>query len=116
MSEQYRLTITWRKTRPTYSLYHRRHNLSQKDEVEYWPEDLAEVGQVFTAVIGPYDKLQTLKSQRSRLLKNYPFKYVHQPDDALAKEGWPDPGYEILDERLEMGVVRTDWIELDKPW
>jgi hypothetical protein len=39
-----------------------------------------------------------------------------QPDDALVNEGWPEDGYEILDEKLEMGVVTVDWIELDTPW
>ena len=111
--ERYRLTITYKKLRPTYSLYHIRHNLGHADATDYWSQDLSEVGEVFTHVIGPYETTTAVKRERTRVLSNYPFVYIHQPQGALENEGWGAEPFEILDERWELGVVRTDWIELD---
>lgn len=119
MGDLYRLTITYERTRPLWSLYYIHHILSRPNDGYFGQAD-DPVFEKQTVVIGPYDSIRTVKAQRGAALRKYPIADRHWPPEEIAE--WDavagiesGPGYIIHEEKWEHGVETVVWEELDTP-
>jgi len=97
--KQYRLTITYKRTRPYTPLPYIHHVLSRPGD-GYHQDEVDEIGVPQQLVIGPYSRASTVKQQRGRALDSYPLANIWGDDEL---------GYEILEEKWEVGEVTTIW-------
>ena len=93
---QYRLTVTYRRTRPYYP---KNQRLGSGFE-EYYQRDIDYVGKEQTLTIGPHKSLGTVKAQYKRAKNSYPLANIYGDNEL---------GYEVLDERWEQGKVYVKW-------